>query len=246
MKHLIALIACLQLFASCNGQEGVTQKSKSGLNGSVKKVTNYICPIKKYGEIPKDTTNYESRTTSTYDSLGNLMEEHSFYQYNNTITESLTRYSGIGKNRTFTQKYLSGIEDTTLKSYKYVWSDDYHFKIVPSKRVSESDFTMEYTLDKDFRIIQSVCKKGATIQILDEFKYVISSNKVIEKILKRTIEEGATDRIIHVVTISKEYDRYGNPTLTYIYDDPDKQKLGSMSFTIYEYYGEEATHTKTR
>lgn len=242
MKHLITFVAYILLFVSCKVQEN--QKSESGLNGSVKKVTHYVCPIKKHGEIPKDTTNFEVREISTYDSLGNLIEGNAFYQYNNTIMESITRYSGIGKNRTFTQKFLSGSKDTTVKSYKYVYSDDYHFTIIPTHKVSESNFIMEYTLDKDFRIIKSMGKRGDTIEMADEFEYRVRRNKVIEKTLKRTVEEGETDRIIHIITVPQEYDQYGNPTLVYIYDNEDKKRVTNVGFTFYEYYDDDKKSNK--
>ncbi len=233
MKKTAIALFLLPLILSCNGQK--TNKA-SGYYGTVKKIIQYTCPTKKYGEIPKDTTDYESKVISTYDRSGNLMEENALHQYRSSITQFVTQYSGSGKNRTFTQQFLSGSEDTTVKTYKYVYSDDYHYTVVSDQKNSGSNFTMEYFLDNDFRTIKSVGKRGDTIYMLDVFEYKVKNNKLIEKTLKRTIEEGEKDRVIHVVTVPQEYDQYGNPTLVYIYDNEDKKRVSKLGFTIYEYY----------
>lgn len=246
MKKTAVLFFLFQLLFSCTGgnnKNAYARQPPSELNGCIKKAIIYICPVLKYGIMPTDTNHYTTRTIKTYDSLGNLLAENNFYNFNNSITEQVTTYSGTGKSRTFTEKYLSGFENKKERTYKYVWADDYHFKIIPT---DPSGLMLVSELDKDLRIIKSTYKNGDTIRIIDEFAYVVKENRLYKKTIKRTINEGDNKRIIQNVAVTQEYDRYGNPTLTYIYDDQGKQKLTSVSFTIYEYYGEEVTHPKTR
>lgn len=247
MKKTAVVLFILQLFFSCNGlnnKTGSFQKSESGLNGRIKKVTNYMCPVVRSGNIPKDTMDYTIRITTSYDSFGNRLEENSFNKVNNQITESLIIYSGEGKNRFYKLKFISGFDDTKEKKYKYIWSDDYHFMMVPMEKSDKSSFIVESTLNKDFRITKSIYKKGDTIRITDEFEYVVKEDKLHEKTLKRMINEGSNNRIIYLVNVVKEYDHYGNPVLTYNYVDPNKQKLDGVIFSKYEYYNDEKTHSK--
>lgn len=228
------LLFLLQLlFFSCNGQNNKTaysQKLEAGYNGSVKKVTTYICEIKRYGQIPTDTTGYKIKTTTVFDSLGNILENNNLYKLSDYTTETSSIYSGTGKNRTVKEKSITGL-DIKEDSYKYVWSDDYNFTIVPIGKPAKSDITA-ITLDKNFRIIKTIYKRRDTIQTIDEFEY----KEKHEEIRKRTMNEGDNKRIIYQVMVPKEYDQYGNPTVTYSYVDPDKTKLDSVVFTEYEYY----------
>lgn len=235
MKLTAITLLLLQFFLSCNGLNGkvtYSQKIEAGYRGSVKRVSTYICEIKHYGQIPTDTTNYKVKITTVFDSLGNILESNSLYQLSDYTTEISSIYSGTGKNRTFKEKVLSGVGDTTEDSYKYVWSDDYNFTVVPIGNPEQSDITATTTLDKDFRIIKTTYKSGDAIQITDEFTYKGKH----EKTHKRTVNEGDNKRIIYQIMVPKEYDQHGNPTVTYLYVDPDKQKLDSVVFTEYEYY----------
>lgn len=238
MKITTILFFFLSLcFFSCNGLNNksvYSQKSESGLNGSVKKVTKYICPVKN-DKIPTDTTHYTARIITTYDRVGNLLTENNFYNLEPRITEYITTYSGKGKNRSYVQKSIQGnlVADG---SYKYVWSDDYHFTVVPSDTGNTSGFVIESRLDKDFRIIKSIYKMRDTIRLTEEFEYVIKNNKVQETIHKRMVNEGGNKRIINQVIVPQEFDQHGNPTFIYIYNRPDKQQLQNVTFTIYEYY----------
>lgn len=234
MKKTAITLLLFQLFISCNGQNNKTaysQKLEAGYNGSVKKVTTYICEIKRYGQIPTDTTGYKIKTTTVFDSLGNILENNNLYKWSDYTTETSSIYSGTGKNRTFKEKVISRVGDITEYSYKYVWSDDYNFTIVPIGKPAKSDITA-ITLDKDFRIIKTTYKRRDTIQTIDEFEY----KEKHEEVRKRTMNEGDNKRIIYQVMVPKEYDQYRNPTVTYSYIDSDKTKLDSVVFTEYEYY----------
>lgn len=235
MQKKIAIFIFLPIFFfSCNGQNSkvaYSQKLASGYNGTVKKVSTYICEIKRYDQMPTDTTDYKIKIITVFDSLGNILESNNLHKLSDYTTEISSIYSGKGKNRTFKEKAITGL-DIKEDSYKYVWSDDYNFTVVPVENLAQSDITSATTLDNDFRVIKTVYKNGDTIRITDEFEY----NGKHEKIHKRTVNEGKNKRIIYQIMVSKEYDQHGNPTVIYLYEDPDKQKLDSVIFTEYEYY----------
>ncbi len=234
MKKTAIALLLFQLFISCNGQNNKTaysQKLEAGYNGPVKKVTTYICEIKRYGQIPTDTTGYKIKTTTVFDSLGNILENNNLYKLSDYTTETSSIYSGTGKNRTVKEKAITGL-DIKEESYKYVWSDDYNFSIVPIGNPVKSGITSTTILDSDFREIKTLYKRGDTTRIIDEFQYKGKH----EKIHKRTVNEGDNKRIIYQVMVPKEFDQHGNPTVTYLYIDSDKTKLDSIEFTEYEYY----------
>lgn len=234
MKKTAVIILFFQLFLSCNGvnnKVAYSQKLEFGYNGAVKKVTTYICEV-KFDKIPTDTTNYIGKRTTTFDSLGNTLKAVEVSNLSDYKTEFVTIFSGKGKNRTFQQKHSFGTDDIEENNYKYVWSDDYNFKIVPIGKSGKFELITTSTLDKNFRVIKTTYASKDTIRITDEFKYIGKA----EKIHKRTVNEGNNKRIIIQVIVPKEYDQYGNPTLLYNYTDTDKQKIQNVLFTEYEYY----------
>ncbi len=229
MKKQIALLFLLPLFFLSCGQK---TNSNSGYYGSVKKVISYSCPVKQ-GKIPKDTADYSTRTTTTYDSLGNKLENNDFFKLSDYTTEISTIYSGTGKNRTFKTKIISG-QDNSIKesAYKYVWEDDYHFSMMTTDKNDSTDFVATTTLDRKFRVVEIIYKSKGKFAMKDEYEYIGKH----EKALKRTIDEGEKDRIIYTVTVVKEFDKYGNPTVAYCYDDAEKEHLTAVFFYEYEYY----------
>lgn len=234
IKTITPLLLLPIFFFSCNGQNNkvvYSQKSASGYNGPVKKVSTYICEIKRYGQIPTDTTDYKIKIVTVFDSLGNILESNNLHKLSDYTTEISSIYSGKGKNRTFKEKAITGL-DIREDSYKYVWSDDYNFTVVPIGKSAQSYITSATTLDNDFRVIKTVYKSRDTIRIIDEFEYKGKH----EKTHKRTVNEGENKKIIYQIMVPKEYDHHGNPTVTYLYVDPGKQKLDSVVFAEYEYY----------
>lgn len=229
MKKFVSLLLLLQLFVSCNEQK---TNSNSGYYGSVKKVTDYSCPVKQ-GKIPTDTANHNRKSTAVYDSLGNKLQSNEIYKAGDYTTEISTLYSGTGKNRTFKTKTIWGNDGNIKESTsKYVWEDDYHFSVISTNENDSTDFVATTTLDRKFRVVETIYKSNGKVTIKDEFKY---SGKH-EKTLKRTIEEGEKDRILNIVTVAKEFDKYGNTTVAYLYDDTEKEHLTAVFFFEYEYY----------
>ena len=104
--------------------------------------------------------------------------------------------------------------------------------MISTNENDSTDFVATTTLDRKFRVVETIYKSNGKVAIKDEFKY---SGKH-EKILKRTIEEGEKDRILNIVTVAKKFDKYGNTTVAYCYDDTEKEHLTAVFFFEYEYY----------
>lgn len=240
MKKTIAFSLIILLFFSCKGtQTGYVQKMEYGLKGSVKKVTNYTCNIEN-GKIPTDTTHYIAKRTTTFDKEGNVLEIQRVWKPGHTgngpirKTNFTMTFFGKGKEVSFECRYI--LEDGEVEKYdgKYVWSDDYNYRIADSKKRS---FSNHITLDKKFRVIKTAFKKNDTIQSSEDLKYSYKDNKLYERI--NTITENGNNgekKLTYQVKVSQHYDKYGNPTVTYEYDDLEKQNLVEVHFAEYEYY----------
>lgn len=234
MKNTAVLLFLFLLSFSCKGQNNKStyaQQSDLGLEGTVKKVTQYFCPVEN-NIIPEDTTNYTTKKIITYDSLGNISEAYNIYKSNNEITAFTTIYSGTGKNRTFIMKFISGTVNKQDKSYRCIWSDDYHFKVVPTGKTDSSELMATYTLDKDFRIIKTTFTTGDNIQSIDEFEYIGKG----KRIYKKTYYIAKEERIMYSVQIAQEYDTNGSPTITYLYNDKNTKKIAEVCIQRNEYY----------
>lgn len=247
MKITTAIFFLLQLLnLSCNGQSAKStdttyvQQLEYGLNGSVKEVTTYTCSIEN-GKIPTDTTHYIAKRTTTFDKEGNVLEVQRVWKPGHTgngpikKTNFTMTFSGKGKEVSFECRYI--LEDGEVEKYggKYVWSDDYNYRIAESEGRSYSN---HITLDKNFRVIKTAFKKNDTIQSSEDLKYSYKNDKLYERI--NTITENGNNgekKLTYQVKVSQSYDKYGNPTVTYEYSDLEKQHLTEVHFTEYEYYG---------
>ncbi|WP_129021779.1 hypothetical protein [Edaphocola flava] len=228
IKTTTIFILLVLFFFSCNGQK---RNANSGYYGQVKKVTSYSCSVKQ-GKLPNDTADYDMKATAIYDSLGNKLEDCELYKshYN---TEILTIYSGTGKNRTYKTKTIWGADSSIVENtFKYIWKDDYNFTVISKNQNDSLDLSATTTLDRKFRTVETIYKSRGKFAMKDEFKY---SGKY-EKALKRTIDEGKSDRVIYTVTVAKEFDDYGNPIVAYCYDDSAKEHLTAVVFYKYDYY----------
>lgn len=230
MKKTAAIFLLFALFfGSCSGQKS---NKTSGYYGPVKKVITYSCPVEK-GKIPADTAGYTMKTTTTYDSLGNKLASNDLYKSSDYTTEILNIYSGTGKNMTFKTKIISGLDSSiTERDYKYAWADDYHFSVIEPGRNDSTSLVATTTLDKKFRVMETVYTSGGKIEIVDKHAY---SGKD-EKRMERIINEGKSKRVINLISVTQEYDAYGNPSVVYSYEDKDKKKITSVSLFKYEYY----------
>ncbi len=245
MKNMPVLLLLLLLFFSCNGQSTKStdttyvQKLEYGLKGPVKEVTNYTCNIEN-GKIPTDTTNYIAKRITTFDKAGNMLEVQRVWKPSHTGNGAIRKtnftmtFFGKGKEVSFECRYI--LEDGAVEKYggKYVWSDDYNYRIAESENRSYSN---HITLDKNFRVIKTAFKEGDAIQSSEEAKYSYKNNRLHERI--NTITENGNDgekKLKYQVKVSQNYDKHGNPTVTYEYSDLEKQNLIVVHFTEYKYY----------
>lgn len=244
MKTVVLLVILLQLFCSCNGQENkisattYTQKLEYGLHGAVKEVTGYIHTIEN-GKIPTDTADYAGKTSMTFDHSGNMLAMHRLWKSDTTgnrkrsKTEFKLLFSGKGKDISFKEIYRFGDGDVEEGNYSYVWSDDYNYTIVSS---GKSTYRSVITLDQNYRLIKSVFMKGDSIQVTEELDFMCNNNKIQEKRTKTTENRNGGMEMSYQLQVTQEYDRYGNPTVIYGYDDLEKERLREVYYKVYTYY----------
>ncbi len=239
MKRILLLLL-FQVCFYCNGQKNkitetvYTQKLEYGFKGAVKEVIQYICKVKD-GKIPTDTSDYIGMSTTTFDSLGNIIEINRLWNFGitDTITEYKMEYAGKGKDITF--KEISNLkkENRTETSYKYIWSDDYNYIIIPQ---DSSNYVNRVTLDKNYRLIKYVAYKGDEIEYSEDIE-TIYQNKNIQEIKKKitTVTDGKV-RVDYEIQLVQDSDIYGNPTFIYAYNDLHKQELTLVLYKKYKYY----------
>jgi len=236
MKKVVLLLLLLTAFLSCNGQENkttYTQKVEYGLKGAVKKVTSYIYKVEN-GKIPAKTAKYNNgKTTKTFDSMGNLVTMNKLWDLGFLgKSEYSYLYFGRGKEISFKETAHLHNGKVTKRTCKYVWSDDYNYTILSP---DDNTYTIMYTLDKNYQIVKSIFKKNGDIESIDETETIYNNDKIQETKTKMTYES-LDGKIIYQIQVAQKYDLRGNPTVTYIYGDLNKQKLESVIYNEYSYY----------
>lgn len=239
MKGTIALLFLLAVFFSCQGQSNkipettYTQKLEFGLKGPVKKVTSYSCKVTD-GKMPADTTDYIGRSTMTFDNSGNVLTVEKIWDFG-TIGKSRfsSKFSGTGRAISF--KQIARIDDKEAKeaSYNYQWSDNYNYMILSTK---SSEDTNLITLDSNYRLIKNVFKKEGRIQSTEEWNTIYKDKKIKEVETRITEHSKEGTEVSYQVQVTKEYDKYGNPTVIYGYQDRDRQAVKQVLYKKYEYY----------
>ncbi len=241
MKKTLVLFLLLQAFLSCNVKKSeitettYTQKLEYGLKSSVKEVTGYICRVEN-DKIPTDTSKYIGKTTMTFDSLGNMIEKNKLWDLGIGkvgTAEFSSIFSGTGKNLSFKETSHTGDDDLKIKSYNYVWSDDYNYTIVSLEDTTHSSII---TLDKDYQLIKSVFKEKDVIQSTEEWETVYKKNKIQEIKTKITGNNNGTTEVSYQIQVMQEHDNNGNPTVIYVYKDIGRQKVVSVIYKEYKYY----------
>ncbi|WP_234109220.1 MULTISPECIES: hypothetical protein [Chryseobacterium] len=243
MKTTTFLLFLLQLlFLSCIGQKNkntYTQKLEYALKGPVKKVTTCIQSAEN-GKIPTDTINYAGKTSMTFDRLGNMLVMHRLWKADTTgkskrrKTEFTMQFSGQGKDISFKDSYR--LEDGDLEETgggTYVWSDDYHYTIVPSR---ESSYRNVVALDKEYRLLNTAFMENDSLQTIEELEFIYKNNKLQERKSKITENKDGKTEVSYRIQVVQQSDQYGNPTLIYGYSDMDKQKITEVLYKEYQYY----------
>lgn len=240
MKRTIALLILLPGFFSCQGQSNkipkpitYTQKLEFGLKGPVKKVTSYTCKVTN-GKIPADTTDYIGRTTMTFDHSGNVLTVERIWDLG-TIGKSgfSFKYSGTGRAISFKETARIAGKAPEEGSYSYQWSDNYNYMIVAAERNSDTNLI---TLDSNYRLIKNVFKKEGSTQSTEEWKTIYKDTKIKEVENKITEHSKEGTEVSYQVQVVKEYDKYGNPTVIYGYQDKDRQTVKQVLYKKYAYY----------
>lgn len=241
MKKTAALLLFLQIFISCKGQETkitYVQKLEYGLKGAVKEVNSYICKPEN-GKIPANRDNHIGKVTITFDSLGNVITIHKLWDFDrNPVTkidnaEFTSRFFGKGKDISFKETIRFGDGDSNEISQKYVWSDDYNYTILSPE---DDTYSTLITLDKEYQIIKNIYKEGDNILSTAEWETISKNNKIQEIKIKTTENwEGKMD-VSYLIRVSQKFDKYGNPTVIYEYNDLSKQKVENVIYKEYKYY----------
>lgn len=233
MKNILLLITTL-LFNSCEGQNNnttnqYTQKIEYGIEGELKEIITYVSKVYD-NKLPLDTTGFFYKNAKTFDNDGNVVESNIQIRRNNTFQKIKRIFSGNGKNITFKEIIKLNNEIVQRAEYKYVWLDDYNYKIINTDDAEY--YPLFITLNKDFKIIKSILKSRDS-EFVENIE-TIYKNKRIEKIKTSSIlnSEDHTTPIFNV-EIMKEYDKHNNPTVVYRYEN---DRIQEVIFNTYNYY----------
>lgn len=243
MKKTAALLLLLPVLLSCNGQDAkitkvaYVQKLEYGLKGAVKEVTSYIYRVENE-KIPVNNGNYIGKITMTLDSLGNVITIHKLWDFDRTAStkidnaEFTSHFFGKGKDLSF--KETSRYSDGDLKEieHKYVWSDDYNYTITTQDDNTHSTLI---TLDKEYRLSKSIFK-GDNMQSVEEWETISKNNKIQEIKTKMTQNLEGKTTVTYQIQAVQEYDKYGNPTVLYGYQNLSKEKVENVIYKEYKYY----------
>ena len=216
-----------------NTTESYSQKVEYGLKGNVKEMKKYVCKVEN-NKIPLDTTNFFRSYIKTFDEDGNSVEYNSSNKDGKNTIHMKMIFSGKGKDISYKETVSFDKTKKQEKEYKYVWSDDFTYKIVD---INDGNYgqTQTIKLNKEFSIIEDNFKQG-DYESLEKRETIVKNNK-IEKI-KSTITTKTDDKaeISYHIEIVKKYDKYDNPTIIYIYNTLDETQLIDIIFQEYIYY----------
>lgn len=235
MKKIILLLH-LVLLSSCNAQtssitKSYTQKVEYGLNGNVKEMKKYVCKVEN-NKIPLDTVNFFSSYIKTFDEFGNSIEDNRLYK--NKIQALYTKlvFSGKGKDVIFKQIASIDNQKNEEAEYKFVWIDDYTYKIVD---INDENYINIIKLNNDFTLIENYFKKD-NYEYIEKIETIVKNNR-IEKIKNTTtIKTDDKVEISYNLQVAKKYDKYNNPTILYAYDTLDEKQVIDIIFNEYIYY----------
>ena len=235
MKSTLLLFTFLQTFLSCNKspETGYSQKLEYGLKGNVKETTRYIRDVKD-GKIPTNTGDYIMKSTMTFDDEGNVMVIDRVFNFDlpGGIQEIKIKFSGKGKDLSqITRSTFDGkVEESRSK---FVWSGNYNYTIIPQDNTA---YPTVITLDKNYGVKKSVLKNKEEVEPTEEYETLYMDNKISEIVEKETRMIDGKVMTYYQIQVMKEFDRSGNPTIIYLYNDVNKQKMTSIIYTEYKYY----------
>lgn len=239
MKKTVFLLLLLPLFLSCYGQGNkttettYTQKLEYGLKGPVKEVITYIHSVED-GKIPANTAKPIGKITMTFDNMGNVITLNKVWDIKGIgKSEFLSVFSGTGKALSYKETAHLYDGEHTENSYKYIWLDDYSYNIRSEK---DSSYANIITLDKNYRMVKSIFKRGDIIESEEEIETVYKNDKIQEIINKEIENTDGKKSVSYRIQVVQKYDSQDNPTVLYGYDDKNKQKVKHVLNKEYTYY----------
>lgn len=205
ITHLV-LANLLLLSSHCIAQlsepKSYSLKKEYGLQGAVKEVTTYICKVS--GKvIPKDTSKFSGKYQVTFDEQGNGLVNlrRRTTDKGLVITEELI-FHGKGKNITYNERMFIGGKKAEVFDYKYIWSDDLHYKVV---KQSDTGDVQRITLSNNYRLVKVQSKQGEIVQT-SIYQDLIKKNRI-----EKTITYNESKRVKSVdVMVMKEFDLHNN------------------------------------
>ncbi|WP_300669638.1 hypothetical protein [Soonwooa sp.] len=215
--------------------KGYSQVKEYGIKGSPKKAEVYIVDIDN-SKIPTDTLGYSRKTTTTFSRSGNIEKYLRFFKPNptTTVTKDEIVYTIDGKDFSYTENTnFSDRKEMLSEKFKYIWKDDYHYDII---NIGNNTHTTEISLDENFLLKNSKLKAGGKVLYDSDYTDILKNN-IITKRLTKTIEYiGEKPNESYQIEVIKKQDKFGNPSLIYIYDDKAETNLVAVAFRYYEYY----------
>ncbi|MFD2907169.1 hypothetical protein ACFSX9_00330 [Flavobacterium ardleyense] len=167
-----------------------------------------------------------------FDREGNLLQMKREYKLEGLVQTITTIYSINGKEISYTEKTEDNEGEVANKQYKYIWTDDFHYKVIDIE--NQDTFTDYISLNKAFQFIKNVSKSNK-IEHVNTVERTYKDNKITAiKIVTNTVENkkivGGTSVSNQVV---KEYDIMNNPTILHKIED---NKLTMLTIKKYKYY----------
>lgn len=233
-RHLLFFIfwTCL-LHTGHSQNSGYTLKKEYGINGTVKSVTSYMVEVSRY-TIPADTLNFFGKSKMTFTRNGDLSVYTRMFNLPDYIFKSTAVYSGTGKNISYTETSRLNNDDEKKMHYRFVWTDDYQYKIVPAK--GTGDASVQYiSLNKDFSIDKVVFEQEHYHS--EEQAYYTYNGSKLEKLSYKVVTtENGQNTVTQDHRVIKATDIYNNPTVMYFYEKAESRVPKSVVFKYYEYY----------
>jgi len=233
---LVVSFAILLFFSACSSHL-YFQRKELILKGKVKEETTYYVKVKD-NKIPADTTGYFAKYTMIFDPAGNTTKFIKLWdtkQRNDNLVKSENIYTGTGKNIGYTDISTFADGDVAEANFTYKWMNDYQYKIYYE---TENRPIAQITLDNEYRIIQSIYALGYAQQdsITNTIQYSFKDDKIEKKKTYITMSgDGKTAKRVGILVV-KAYDKRGNPTILYYYDDENENQVKEVLFRSYVYY----------
>lgn len=231
-QHLIYSLFAICLLHTGYSQNGYSLKKEYGLNGTVKSVTTYMVKVSTY-TIPADTLNFFGKSSMTFTKNGDLSVYTRMFNLPEYTFKSTAVYSGTGKNISYTETSRLNKEQQQKSQFRFIWTDGYHYKIVPA---DTEDPSIQYiSLNKDFTIDKVIFERK-DYRSEEQAHYTYNGPKQEKITYTVTTTENGQTSVTEDHRIIKSTDIYDNPTVIYFYEKAESRVPKSVVFKYYEYY----------